>query len=213
MAGPAIADILFGVESPSRKLPSTFTLMVGQSPIYYNQKNTGRPATEEDFTHMDDLPARMPQSSWGFASFHLDAGYKPLYEFGYGLSYTDFVYSDIEVSAAEIAMDETVTVTAVVTNEGSVEAEEVAQLYVRDLVGNVTRPVRELKGFQRIRLKPGERRKISFELDADDLAFYGRDMALITEAGDFHVWIGGSSNAQLGAAFRLAAPAESSDDA
>ena len=203
MAGPAIADILFGVESPSGKLPSTFPLMVGQSPIYYNQKNTGRPATAEDFTHMDDLPARMPQSSWGFASFHLDAGYKPLYEFGYGLSYTEFTYSDIEVSAAEIAMDETVTVTAVVANEGSVEAEEVAQLYVRDLVGNVTRPVRELKGFQRIRLKPGERRNVSFELDADDLAFYGRDMKRITEAGEFHAWIGGSSEAELRTEFTL----------
>ena len=127
----------------------------------------------------------------------------PQYWFGYGLSYTDFAYSDIEVSAAEIAMDETVTVSAVVANEGSVEAEEVVQLYIRDLVGNVTRPVRELKGFQRIRLKPGERRKVSFELDADNLAFYGRDMTLITEAGDFHVWIGGSSNAELDAAFRL----------
>ena len=177
--------------------------MVGQSPIYYNQKNTGRPATPEDFVHMEDLPARMPQSSWGFASFHLDAGYKPLYEFGYGLSYTDFVYSDIKVSAAEIAMDETVTVTAVVANEGSVEAEEVAQLYVRDLVGNVTRPVRELKGFQRIRLKPGERRKVSFEIDADDLAFYGRDMKRITEAGEFHAWIGGSSAAELRTEFML----------
>jgi beta-glucosidase len=203
MAGPAIADILFGVESPSGKLPSTFPLMVGQSPIYYNQKNTGRPATPEDFIHMDDLPARMPQSSWGFASFHMDAGYKPLYEFGYGLSYAEFTYSDIEVSAAEITRDETVEVTAVVTNEGSVEAEEVVQLYVRDLVGNVTRPVRELKGFQRIRLKPGERRRVSFELGAGDLAFYGREMTLILEPGDFHVWIGGSSNAQLGAAFRM----------
>jgi beta-glucosidase len=216
MAGPAIADVLFGVESPSGKLPSTFPLMVGQSPIYYNHKNTGRPATAEDFTHMDDLPARMPQSSWGFASFHLDAGFKPLYEFGYGLSYTDFAYSDIELSAAEITMDETLTVSAVVANEGSVEAEEVVQLYVRDLVGNVTRPVKELKGFQRVRLKPGERRKVSFQLAAGELAFYGRDMTLITEAGDFHVWIGGSSNAELGTAFRLKegrTPAENSDDA
>jgi beta-glucosidase len=94
-------------------------------------------------------------------------------------------------------------VTAVVANEGSVEAEEVAQLYVRDLVGNVTRPVRELKGFQRIRLKPGERRNVSFELDADDLAFYGRDMKRITEAGEFHAWIGGSSEAELRTEFTL----------
>jgi beta-glucosidase len=205
MAGPAIADIVFGVDSPSGKLPATFPLMVGQVPIYYAHKNTGRPATPEKFTHMDDIPVRMPQASWGFASFHLDAGYKPLYEFGYGLSYTKFAYSDIAVSAAEIAMDETVTVTAVVHNEGKVEADEVVQLYVRDLVGNVTRPVRELKGFQRIRLKPGERRKVSFILGPKDLAFYGRDMKLMTEPGGFHVWIGGSSDAELRTTFTLAA--------
>jgi len=203
MGGPAIADVLFGVESPSGKLPATFPLMVGQVPIYYAHKNTGRPATPEKFTHMDDIPVRMPQSSWGFASFHLDAGYKPLYEFGYGLSYTKFAYSDIEVSASEIALDETVTVTAAVHNEGTVEADEVVQLYVRDLVGNVTRPVKELKGFQRIRLKPGERRKISFVLGPDDLAFYGRDMKLITEPGEFHVWIGGSSEAELRSGFNI----------
>ncbi|NNK33869.1 MAG: glycosyl hydrolase, partial [Xanthomonadales bacterium] len=203
MGGPAIADVLFGVESPSGKLPATFPLMVGQEPIYYNHKNTGRPATAEDFTHMDDLPVRMPQSSWGFAAFHLDAGFKPLYEFGYGLSYADFAYSDIGVSPPEAALGETVTVTAQVQNAGKVEAEEVVQLYIRDLVGNVTRPVRELKGFQRIRLKPGERREVSFTLGPDDLEFYGREMKPITEAGTFHVWIGGSSAAELRAEFTL----------
>ncbi len=205
MAGPAIRDILFGVESPSGKLPATFPLMVGQVPIYHAHKNTGRPAVPEKFTHMDDIPVRMPQASWGFASFHLDAGYEPLYEFGYGLSYANFAYSDIEVSAAKISMDEKVTVQAVVRNEGKVEADEVVQLYVRDLVGNVTRPVRELKGFQRVRLKPGERRTVSFELGRDDLAFHGRDMTLMTEPGEFHVWIGGSSAAELGAKFTLTA--------
>ena len=209
MAGPAIADVLFGVESPSGKLPSTFPLMVGQSPIYYNQKNTGRPATEEDFTHMDDLPVRMPQASWGFASFHLDAGYKPLYEFGYGLSYTDFAYSDIEVSPAEFRPGEQVTVQATVHNRGALEAEEVVQLYVRDLVGDVTRPVRELKGFKRLRLAPNERRRVTFGLDAADLAFYGQEMKLMTEPGEFRVWIGGSSDAQLGASFTLLPEAES----
>jgi beta-glucosidase len=205
MAGPAIADVLFGVESPSGKLPATFPLMVGQVPIYYAHKNTGRPATPEKFTHIDDIPVRMPQSSWGFASFHLDAGYKPLYEFGYGLSYTKFAYSDIAVSAAEIAVDDTVTLTAVVRNAGKVEADEVVQLYVRDLVGNVTRPVKELKGFQRIRLKPGERRLVSFVLRPEDLAFYGRDMKLMIEPGEFHAWIGGSSDAELRTAFTLTA--------
>jgi beta-glucosidase len=205
MGGPAIADILFGVESPSGKLPATFPLMVGQVPVYYAHKNTGRPPTPESFTHIDDLAVRLPQSSWGFASFHLDAGYKPLYEFGYGLSYAKFVYSDIEVSASEIGMGETVRVQAVVRNEGKVEADEIVQLYVRDLVGNVTRPVKELKGFQRIRLKPGEISKVAFVLGPDDLAFHGRDMNLITEPGEFHVWIGGSSEAELSTAFTLIA--------
>ncbi len=211
MGGPAIADVLFGVESPSGKLPATFPLMVGQEPIYYNQKNTGRPATPEDFTHMDDLPARMPQSSWGFASFHLDAGFKPLYEFGYGLSYASFAYSDIEASPSEAALGETVTVKALIHNTGAVEAEEVVQLYVRDLVGNVTRPVRELKGFQRVRLKPGERREVAFTLGPDDLSFYGRDMKPVTEAGEFHAWIGGSSAAELRAVFTLTAAPDGSE--
>jgi beta-glucosidase len=212
MGGPAIADVLFGVESPSGKLPATFPLMVGQEPIYYNHKNTGRPATPEDFTHMDDLPVRMPQSSWGFASFHLDAGYKPLYEFGYGLSYATFAYSDIAAEPARVRLGEDVTVKAVVHNRGSVEAEEVVQLYIRDLVGNVTRPVRELKGFQRLRLKPGESRAVSFTLGPDDLAFYGRDMQRITEPGEFHAWIGGSSAAELRTEFTLVVgPAAGSD--
>jgi beta-glucosidase len=203
MGGPAIADVLFGIESPSGKLPATFPLMVGQEPIYYNHKNTGRPATAGDFTHVDDLPVRMPQSSWGFASFHLDAGFKPLFEFGYGLSYASFAYSDIEASPAVAALGDSVTVKAVVHNRGSVEAQEVVQLYVRDLVGNVTRPVRELKGFQRVRLKPGERRELAFTLGPDDLAFYGREMKRITEAGEFHAWIGGSSAAELRTEFEL----------
>jgi beta-glucosidase len=205
MGGPAVADILFGVESPSGKLPATFPLMVGQVPVYHAHKNTGRPASAETFTHMDDIPVRMPQASWGFASFHIDAGYQPLYVFGYGLSYAEFVYSDIELSAAEMAMGETVTVRAAVQNTGTVPADEVVQLYVRDLVGNVTRPVRELKAFRRIHLKPGERTTVSFELGMSDLAFYGRDMKRITEPGEFHVWVGGSSAAELGAGFTLTA--------
>jgi beta-glucosidase len=203
MGGPAIADVLFGVESPSGKLPSTFPLVVGQVPIYYNQKPTGRPGNADNFTHMDDIPVRAPQYSWGFGSFHLDAGYEPLYAFGHGLSYTRFEYSDIEVSPADVGMDERFTVQAVVRNAGEVEADEVVQLYVRDLVANVTRPVKELKGFQRLRLKPGEQRRVSFDLGPDDLAFYGRDMTLMTEPGEFDAWIGGSSETALRTRFRL----------
>ena len=203
MAGPAITNILFGVESPSGKLPVTFPRMVGQVPIYYAHKNTGKPATPDRFRHIDDIPVRMPQTSSGFVSSHLDAGFTPLYPFGFGLSYTDFEYSDIRLSEDRVSMDESVTVTATLRNVGEAEAEEVVQLYVRDPVASVTRPVRELKGFQRIRLRPGERREVHFELTSADLAFYGRDMRLTTEPGNFHVWVGGDSNAELQATFTL----------
>ena len=143
-------------------------------------------------------------------SSHLDAGYEPQYPFGYGLSYGRFVYSDIEVSDTEIPLGESLTLRAMVRNEGAVEAEEVVQLYVRDLVGQVTRPVRELKGFRRVRLAPGESRTVSFELSAQDLAFHGRDMRPITEPGAFHAWIGGSSDADLQAEFSIVEPTKTS---
>lgn len=204
MGGPAIADVLFGVESPSGKLPVTFPSVVGQIPIYYAHKNTGKPATPETYVHIDDLPVRGAQAAFGMTSHHLDAGYTPLFPFGYGLSYTEFTYSGIELSRNTLGMSESLTVQAVVSNTGAVEADEVVQLYIRDLVGDVTRPVRELKGFERIRLQPGESRIVSFELSPADLAFYGQDMELMTEPGDFHVWIGGSSDAGLQASFTLA---------
>ena len=201
--GMAVGDILWGEANPSGKLPVTFPRMVGQVPVYYAHKNTGKPATPETFRHIDDIPVRMPQTSSGFVSSHLDAGYTPLYPFGFGLSYTEFEYSDIRLSDERVPMGESITVTATVQNVGEVEAEEVVQLYVHDPVANVTRPVRELKGFERVRLRPGERREVSFELTAADLAFYGRDMRLTTEPGSFHVWVGGDSNADLRATFTL----------
>lgn len=203
MGGPAIADLLFGVESPSGKLPATFPRMVGQIPIYYNQKNTGKPPTPDTVVHIDDIDARAPQLSLGMTAFHLDAGYTPLFAFGHGLSYTDFDYRAINVSAEEILIGETVTVSAELTNSGEVAAEDVVQLYVRDLVGNVTRPVKELKGFKRVFLQPGQKEIVTFELHTDDLAFYGRNMQLMTEPGEFHVWIGGSSETGLRGTFRI----------
>ncbi len=205
MGGPAIADLLFGVASPSGKLPSTFPRMVGQVPIYYNQKNTGRPASWDRAVLIDDIDTRAAQTSLGNTSYHLDAGFTPLYPFGFGLSYTDFEYRDIEVSTTEVSAGASLTISAQLTNVGDVAADEVAQLYVRDLFANVTRPVRELKGFQRIRLEPGESRRVAFELHTDDLAFYGRDMQRVVEPGDFHVWIGGDSSTELRAGFRLVA--------
>jgi beta-glucosidase len=205
MGGPAIAELLFGLESPSGKLPATFPRMVGQIPIYHSQKNTGKPPTPEEVVHIDDIDAQAPQTSLGMTAFHLDAGYTPLFPFGFGLSYADFVYDDIRVSAEEIPLGGTITVSAELTNRGEVAADEVAQLYVRDLVGNVTRPVRELKGFRRLRVDAGETVTVTFELHTDDLAFYGRDNTLIVEPGDFHAWIGGSSDTGLRTEFRVVA--------
>jgi beta-glucosidase len=203
MGGPAIADLLFGVESPSGKLPATFPRMVGQIPIYYNQKNTGKPPSPDTVVHIDDIDAHAPQLSFGMTAFHLDAGYTPLYAFGHGLSYAEFKYRNIEVSAHEIGLGDTVTVSAELMNTGDVAAEEVVQLYVRDLVGNVTRPVKELKGFKRVRLEPGGAITVDFQLHTDDLAFFGRNMQRMTEAGEFQVWIGGSSETELGTEFRI----------
>ncbi|MBT8072778.1 MAG: glycosyl hydrolase, partial [Xanthomonadales bacterium] len=203
MGGPAIAKVLFGAHSPSGKLPVTFPRMVGQVPVYYAHKNTGKPATAETYLNIDDIPVRMSQTSAGMVSTHMDAGITPQYPFGYGLSYTRFSYADISVSNEQVPMGGKLTIVAVVTNAGDVAADEIAQLYVRDLVGNVTRPVRELKGFTRLHLQPGESRQVSFELDTSDLAFYGRQMQLMTEPGEFHAWIGGSSEASLQTGFTI----------
>jgi beta-glucosidase len=203
MGGPAIAELLFGIESPSGKLPVTFPRMVGQIPIYYNQKNTGKPPTPETIVHIDDIDAHAPQTSLGMSAFHLDAGYQPLFPFGYGLSYTSFDYRDIRASAPTLEPGGTITISAELSNIGGVAAAEVVQLYVRDLVGSVTRPVKELKGFRRVWLEPGETVTVKFGLRTDDLAFCGRDMLWRAEPGEFHAWIGGSSDTELRTTFRL----------
>ncbi len=204
MAGPALADLLFGAASPSGKLPITLPRMTGQIPIYYAHKRTGKPATPESFVHLDALAKDTPQHSVGNTSFHFDAGYTPLFAFGHGLSYTTFAYDEIAVSSPVLRPGGTIEISAVVANTGDREGDEVVQLYVRDPVASVTRPVRELKGFRRVRLAPGERRRVAFTLAPDDLAFHGRDMRLRTEPGEFHAWIGGSSDATLQARFAFA---------
>jgi len=203
MGGPAIADLLFGIESPSGKLPATFPRMVGQIPIYYSQKNTGKPPSAGSVTHIDDIDSRAPQSSLGMSAFHLDAGFTPLFEFGYGLSYAKFEYQDLRAGAPQLVMGDRLTVSVDLINVSDVAGEEVVQLYVRDLVGSVTRPVKELNGFKRVRLEPGQRQTVEFELHTDDLAFYGRDMKFKTEPGRFRFWIGGSSNAELQGEFEV----------
>jgi beta-glucosidase len=203
MGGPAIADLLFGIESPSGKLPATFPRMVGQIPIYYSQKNSGKPASWDNITHIDHIDTRAPQTSLGMSAFHLDAGFTPLFPFGHGLSYAHFDYQNIRVSSYEIELGATVTVSAELTNRGDVAADEVAQLYVRDLVASVTRPVKELKAFRRVRLEPGETVTLDFVLHTDDLSFFGRDMKRTVEPGEFHAWVGGSSDTHLRTEFRI----------
>jgi len=203
MGGPAITDLLFGVESPSGKLPATFPRMVGQIPIYYSQKNSGKPPSRDNVAHIDDIDSRAEQTSLGMSAFHLDTCFTPLFPFGHGLSYTHFDYEHIRVSVDEISLGDTVTISADLTNAGEVAAEEVVQLYVRDLVASITRPVKELKGFRRVRLEPGQTVTVDFDLHTNDLAFFGRDMRPTTEPGEFHAWIGGSSDTQLRTQFRI----------
>lgn len=209
MGGPAIADVLFGAAAPVGRLPVTLPRVTGQVPIYYAQKQTGKPATPESIVHIDDIEASAPQLSIGNTSFHLDVHPSPLYPFGHGLAYTTFAYEALRLSTAALAWDDALTVTVDVVNTGARDGDETVQLYVRDPAASVTRPVRELKRFDRVRLAPGERRAVSFVLTRDDLAFYGRDQRRRTEPGEFRVWVGGSSDASLGAVFVLRPAPES----
>jgi beta-glucosidase len=178
-AGNAISDVLFGAYNPSGKLTATFPRTVGQVPIFYNHKSTGRPYNDQ---MLDKYKSR-----------YLDVSNDPLYPFGFGLSYTNFSYSEIGLSAKEISTAEKLTVTCKVTNSGARAGEEVVQLYVQDLVGSVTRPVKELKGFQKIMLQPGESKEITFTLTSNDFCFYRRDMSWGTEPGKFNIYVGGNS--------------------
>lgn len=202
MGGPAIADMLFGKTNPSGKLPVTFPKYVGQIPLYYNHNMTGRPASKTE-TLLNDIPLEARQSSLGCTSYYLDAGFDPLFPFGFGLSYSSFEYSNLQLSATEIPMDGTLGAKAMVKNTSNVDGYEVVQLYVRDLVGSVTRPVKELKGFQKVFLKAGETKTVEFVLPAGELAFYGRNMQKKTEPGDFELWIGKSSVEGLKGQFRV----------
>ena len=179
-AGDAIADVLFGDVNPSGKLSTTFPQNVGQVPLYYAHKNTGRP---------------LPDGKWfqKFRSNYIDVSNDPLYPFGFGLSYTQFDYSDLKLSKAEMTSSDSIEASINVTNAGTREGKEVVQLYIRDLVGTTTRPVKELKGFQKISLKPGESKQVVFKITADDLSFYRQDLSWGTEPGDFHLFIGGNS--------------------
>ncbi|WP_298539374.1 beta-glucosidase BglX [uncultured Aquimarina sp.] len=190
MGGPALKSIITGEVSPSGKLPITWPKEVGQIPIHYNHKNTGRPVIPEEFVHMDSIPIAAWQSSLGNTSHYLDAGFLPQYPFGYGLSYSSFKYSDVNISSVNPKIGDTITVKVSITNTGKIKAKETVQLYFRDMVGSLTRPVKELLRFKKVTLEPGASKEVVFSFSTDDLAFYGPDKVWVTEPGDFKLWIG-----------------------
>ncbi len=180
--GHGIADVIAGDYNPSARLVMSFPRNIGQIPIYYNRKNTGRPVDLND-------------ESIDYKSSYLDSSITPLYPFGYGLSYTTYTISDLRLDKPSMkAADDKIIITANVQNSGTMDGEMVVQLYIRDLVGSVTRPVKELKGFQKIPLKAGESRQVSFELHSEELAFYGIDRKKKTEPGSFTLWVAQSSD-------------------
>jgi beta-glucosidase len=201
MGGPGIVDVLFGDVPPSGKLPITFPRTVGQVPIYYNHKNTGRPpkGTERG------VPRGTPLDPVDMVASYLDVEVTPQFPFGFGLSYTTFAYADVQVSPSRAKLGEPFEVSASVENSGARAGTEVVQLYVRDRVGSVTRPVRELKGFIKISLEPGESQRVRFTLSSGDLAFAGQDLVSRPEAGFFDVYVGGDSQARASAELELVA--------
>ena len=186
-SGPAIADVLFGNYNPSGKLPVTIPRSVGQIPLYYNHKNTGR--------------AYDPTER--YTSQYIDEDHLPQYPFGYGLSYTEFDYSDLALDKYELSVGESISVEVSVKNSGLVSGEEVVQLYVRDLYGSVTRPVLELKGYQKIMLSPGESQTVHFNLSPEDLRFWDKNMQFKWEPGEFKVFVGSNSKDLLETPFKL----------
>lgn len=189
-AAYAIGDILFGDVNPSGKLTTTFPQNVGQIPLYYNHKNTGRPLAEGKWFEK-------------FRSNYLDVSNDPLYPFGYGLSYSNFDYSDVKLSSTQIDANGELTASVTVTNKSKVDGAEVVQLYIRDVVGSVTRPVKELKGFEKVFIKAGESKAVNFKITPEMLKFYDYDLNFVFEPGDFDVMIGGNSRDVKNARFTL----------
>lgn len=189
--GDAIAQTLFGANNPNGKLPMSFPRNVGQLPLYYNHKNTGRP-----YLGLTD-----PEQK--YKSQYVDVANSPLYPFGFGLSYTTFEYSNMKTSSDKIKFGEKQKISIDIKNTGNYDGQEIVQLYIRDLVGSVTRPVKELKGFEKIALKRGEAKTVSFEISSEDLKFYNIDMKNVAEAGSFEVFVGENSDTDRKASFEL----------
>jgi beta-glucosidase len=205
-----VAEVLFGDVNPSGKLTATFPRAVGQEPLFYNQLPTGRPADDIDLTHP-------PTGQDKYFSRYIDETNAPLFSFGYGLSYTRFTYSKLRLSQTQISAEalmyphtrhllsplKNIHVSVEVKNTGPVTGTEVAQLYIRNIGGSVEEPVRELRGFQRVTLKPGESRPLQFTLGFRELSYFNLDMERVIEPTEYDVWVGGSSDATLGTQFEV----------
>ncbi len=203
MGGEALYEILFGLSEPAGRLPISWPKNAGQLPYFYNHKNTGRPAEPDQFVQMDSIPIGAWQSSLGNDSHYLDIGYTPHFPFGYGLSYTNFQYENIAISKDTLGFSEDLTIKASVTNSGKRDGHELVQLYIQDVVGSITRPLRELKGFEHVQLKSGETKEVSFKISSEDLKFVNSKMVNTAEEGQFNIWIGPNAASGLKASFYL----------
>ena len=203
MAGPAITELVFGDQSPSGKLPVTFPRHVGTIPMYYNHKNTGKPATDETWERYEDIPTEAPQLSIGNTSHYLDYGFEPMYPFGYGLTYTSFEYDNLQLSKTELEADEILQVSVTLKNTGEHRAKEVVQLYTRQLYGSRTRPVRELRAFEKVELEPGEENEVVIDLNLENIGFHNPSMEYVVEPGDYHLWVGPDSQNGLKGEFEI----------
>jgi beta-glucosidase len=203
MGGEALHDLIFGLSSPEGRLPLSWPKTAGQLPYFYNHKNTGRPAEADQFVQMDSIPIGTWQSSLGNDSHYLDVGYTPHFPFGFGLGYTEFKYENFELSKDTIDFNEDLIIRTTIKNIGKRDGKEIAQLYIQDKVGSITRPVKELKRFKQVSLKPGEEKVIEFKISSEDLKFVNSKMINAAEAGEFNIWVGPNSASGLKGSFYL----------
>jgi len=203
MGGPAIYNVLFGNKEPGGRLPVSWPKSAGQLPYFYNHKNTGRPADSSKFVHIDAIPIEAWQSSLGNQSHYLDVGFTPQFPFGFGLGYTKYVYENIQISKDTINFNEQLKIKVFISNRGDRAGTEVAQLYIQDVVGSITRPVKELKGFEHVHLKSGEQKEITFTISSKNVTFVNHKMVDAAEEGDFNIWVGPNSSEGLKTSFYL----------
>lgn len=203
MGGEALYEIINGIKSPEGRLPVSWPKTAGQLPYFYNHKNTGRPADSTNYIPMDKIPVAAWQSSLGNKSHYLDVGFTPHFPFGYGLTYTSFKYSDVSISKKDINFNEDLEVKFSITNTGKKAGKEIAQLYIQDVVGSITRPVKELKKYQHVSLKSGETKEVIFKISSKDLEFVNHKLIKVAEEGVFNLWVGPNAAQGLKTSFSI----------